>query len=111
MTSICVAERNKGYDGVIHTNTSVKTVLIDDKKTKGIMLENGDKIEADYVICACNIDYIFRKLLPEKYMLEWLKKMYAERAKYTVSSEFQIVYAVDGVFPELTRTRVVGVMR
>ena len=109
--SLCIVKKYKKYDGVIHTNTSVKTVLIDDKKAKCIMLESGDKIEADYVICASNIDYTFRKLLPEKYMLEGLKKMYAERAKYTVSSEFQIVYAVDGVFPELTRTRVVGVMR
>lgn len=109
--SPCIVKKYKKYDGVIHTNTSVKTVLIDDKKAKCIMLESGDKIEADYVICASNIDYTFRKLLPEKYMLGGLKKMYAERAKYTVSSEFQIVYAVDGVFPELTRTRVVDVMR
>lgn len=104
--SLRIAERYKEYGGVIHTNTSVKTVLIDDKKAKGIMLENGDKIEADYVICACDTDYTFRKLLPEKYMPEGLKKMYADRAKYPVSSGFQIAYAVDGVFPELTGTRV-----
>ena len=41
-------------------------------------------------------------ILPEKYMPEGLKKMYADRAKYPVSSGFQIAYAVDGVFPELT---------
>ena len=40
------------------------------------------------------------------YMPKGLKKMYADRDKYPVSSGFQIAYAVDGVFPELTGTRV-----
>ena len=70
------------------------------------MLEKGDRIEADYVICACDTDYTFRELVPEKYMPEGLGKMYADRDKYPVSSGFQIAYAVDGVFPELTGTRV-----
>lgn len=38
-----IAERYKEYGGAIHTNTNVKNVLIDDKKAKGIMLENGNK--------------------------------------------------------------------
>lgn len=70
------------------------------------MLENGNRIEADYIIGACDTDYIFRKLLPEKYMLEGLKKMYADRDKYPVSSGFQVAYIVDGVFQELIATRV-----
>ena len=48
---------------------------LDEKKAEGILLENGDKIEADYVICACDTDYTFRELLPEKYIPEGLKKM------------------------------------
>lgn len=104
--SLRIAEKYKEYGGVIHTNASVKSILINGKKSEGIMLENGEKVEADYVICACDTDYTFRKLLPGKYMPKGLKQMYADRDKYPISSGFQIAYAVDGVFPELTGTRI-----
>lgn len=104
--SLRIAEKYKEYGGVIHTNASVKNIFINGKKAEGIMLENGEKIESDYVICACDTDYTFRNLMPEQYMPKGLKQMYADRDKYPVSSGFQIAYAVDGVFPELTGTRV-----
>lgn len=104
--SLRIAEKYKGYGGVLHTNTGVKTILLNDKKAEGVLLENGNRVEADYVICACDTDYTFRKLLPETYMPKGLKKMYADREKYPVSSGFQIAYAVDGVFSELSGTRV-----
>lgn len=104
--SLRIAEKYKEYGGVIYTNASVKSILINGKKSEGIMLENGEKVEADYVICACDTDYTFRKLLLGKYMPKGLKQMYADRDKYPISSGFQIAYAVDGVFPELTGTRI-----
>lgn len=59
--SLRIAEKYKGYGGVIHTNAGVKSILIDGKMAEGILLENGSKVEADYVICACDTDYTFRK--------------------------------------------------
>ena len=104
--SLRIAEKYKEYGGVLRTNTGVEAVLLNGKRAEGILLENGNSVEADYVICACDTDYTFRKLLPEKYMPKGLKKMYAEREKYPVSSGFQIAYAVDGVFSQLSGTRV-----
>lgn len=104
--SLRIADRYKEYGGVIHTNANVENIILNGKKAEGILLENGIKVEADYVICACDTDYTFRKLLPEKYMPKGLREMYINRKKYPVSSGFQIAYAVDGVFEELTGTRV-----
>lgn len=104
--SLRIAEKYKEYGGVLHTGAGVKQILLNSKKAEGVLLENGSCVEADYVICACDTDYTFRKLLPETYMPKELKKMYTERDKYPVSSGFQMAYAVDGVFPELTGTRV-----
>ncbi len=104
--SLRIAEKYKEYGGVLHTNTGVEEILLSGKKAEGVVLENGSKVEADYVICACDTDYTFRKLLPERHMPKGLAKMYAEREKYPVSSGFQIAYAVDGVFPEISGTRV-----
>lgn len=104
--SLRIAKTYKTYGGVIHTNADVEKIILNDKKAEGILLRGGTKVEADYVICACDTDYTFHKLLPEKYMPKGLKKMYENREKYPVSSGFQIAYAVDGVFSELTGTRV-----
>lgn len=104
--SLRIAEKYKEYGGVIHTNTNVEKIILNHEKADGILLGNGEKIEADYVVCACDTDYTFRKLLPEKYIPQGLKRMYENRKQYPVSSGFQIAYAVDGVFSELSGTRV-----
>lgn len=104
--SLRIANKYKEYGGKIRTNTGVESILLKGKKAEGILLEDGEEVKADYVICACDTDHTFRKLLPEKYMPKGLKKMYTDRGKYPVSSGFQIAYAVDGIFPELTGTRV-----
>lgn len=104
--SLRIAKKYKEYGGVIYTNTNVEKIILNDKKAKGILLENGKNVEADYVICACDTDYTFRKLLPEKYMPHGLKEMYDNREKYPVSSGFQIAFAVEGQFAELSGTRV-----
>lgn len=104
--SLRIASKYKEYGGVIHTNSNVEEIILNNKKAEGILLENGVKVEADYVVCTTDTDYTFRKLLPEKYIPKGLKKMYVDREKYPVSSGFQIAYAVDGIFSELTGTRV-----
>lgn len=101
-----IANTYKEAGGVLHTNASVKKVLLNGKLAEGIVLEDDTKIQADYVICACDTDYTFHALLPEVYMPKALKKMYEERGKYPVSSAFQIAFAADGVFPELSGTRI-----
>jgi phytoene desaturase len=42
-----VAEKN---GAIIHLNTAVKKVITENKKTKGIMLTNGEEITYDSVI-------------------------------------------------------------
>ncbi len=101
-----MAETYKKYGGALHTNTPVEQVVINGNQATGILLQDGSRVVADYVVCACDTDYTFHKLLPEMYMPKGLRKMYEEETKYPVSSGFQIAYAVDGIFSELTGTRV-----
>lgn len=101
-----IADKYKEKGGVIHTDADVKKVLLHGKRAEGLLLADGQKADADYVVCACDTDYTFRVLLPGEYMPKALRKQYEEREKYPVSSGFQIAYAIDGVFSELTGTRV-----
>lgn len=100
-----IANRYKEYGGVLHTNAAVKRILLNGKCAEGILLQDGSKIDADYVVCACDTDYTFRVLLPNEYMPKQLRKQYKEREKYPISSGFQIAYAVEGIFSQLTGTR------
>ena len=101
-----IADKYKEHGGVLHTNTEVWRILLKGKKAEGILLKDGTKVKADYIVCACDTDYTFRRLLPDSYMPKQLKKQYKQREKYPVNSGFQIAYAVDGKYPELTGTRI-----
>lgn len=100
-----IADKYKHNGGILHTNAAVEKILINGKRAEGILLKDGTAIQADYVVCACDTDYTFRALLPTQYMPTPLRRQYEQRTKYPVSSGFQIAYAVDGIFPELTGTR------
>ena len=71
------------------------------RKAKGVLLENGDFIEADYVICACDVNYTFENLINSKYAPVTLKEIYKNRLSYTFYSAFQVAFAVDGEFEEV----------
>lgn len=101
-----IAGRYKELGGVLHCNASVEKLLLNGNKAEGILLKDGTQVDADHVICACDTEFTFRSLLSEEYMPKALKKQYEARGKYPVSSGFQIAYGVEGVFPELTGTRV-----
>lgn len=101
-----IADKYKEMGGILHTNADVEKILLNGSHAEGILLKDGKKVEADYVICACDTDYTFHSLLPEVYMPKLLRKQYEERASYPVNSGFQIAFAVEGVFSELTGTRV-----
>lgn len=103
-----IAGKYKEKGGVLHTNTTVEKILLNGKKAEGILLKDGIKVEADYVVCACDTDYTFRALLPDIYMPKQLRLQYEEREKYPVSSGFQLAYAVDGNFSQITGTRVLS---
>lgn len=83
-----ISDRYKANGGVLHTKEKVERILLNGSKAEGILLENGTKINSDFVVCACDTDYTFRVLLPNSYMPKQLKKQYGEREKYPVSSGF-----------------------
>lgn len=115
--------------GKIFLGSPVENVVIGDKKEKvatkvffknadklykiknimtsnatGIMLSDGKFVEADYVICACDLHFIFNKLLPKKYMKGKFKRSCSGRKKIPMYSSFQVAFAVDGLMEELDDT-------
>lgn len=54
----------KDLGGKIVTNTSIQKVLIEDKKTIGVQLDNDRSVKSDIVLCNSDLVYSYQKLLP-----------------------------------------------
>lgn len=87
-----MAERYKSLGGVIRTNSTVEKINIDSTKATGITLSNGETVNGDNIICACDTDITFNVLIDKKYMPSQLAENYE---KLKVQSAFQAVFRVD----------------
>ena len=96
--SLRMIEKFKAMGGKLYTSTPVKKILTDGRKSTGIELEDGTVVSADEVISAVDTRFLFGNLLDEKYMPKLLKKAYADKKGYPVSSGFQTAFAIDADF-------------
>ena len=68
------------------------------KVIESVEAEDGEVIEADCFIFACDPKITFGKLLDEKYMNKGLKKRYLRKEANPTFSGFHAAFAVDGKF-------------
>lgn len=101
-----MAARYKELGGTLYTDSDVEQVMLRDKRAVGVLLKDGKRIDADYVVCACDTNHTFTRLLDRKYMPKQLSGFYGQPHKYPVVSAFQIAFAVDGMFEELHGTQI-----
>jgi len=89
--------------GRTHVNADVVRVeLGEGGRATGILLDDGRRVAADYVICACDPHYTFTRLLDESYVDPVLRKVYANLAAYPVYGMFQVAFAVESAVDALS---------
>ena len=96
--SLRMEKRFKELGGQIFYNTGVEKIVLEKKHARGITLEGGEFVPADYVIPAIDSYPLFNRLLPQQYMPKELCAAYSSPKKYPVTSGFQIAFAVDESF-------------
>ncbi len=79
--------------GVLKTNSTVTQLLTNSKKVTAVELSNGEILEADYVVCACDPKPIFEKALGAK-IPNRLRALY-ENPKMKRFSSLHAAFAVD----------------
>lgn len=113
-----MVETFTGLGGKLFLNSPVEKVSINEKNdfsghglfrkkkyaSAGVFLEDGRFIEADYIICACDMHYTFCHLLNRKFYPESLRKAYSNNKKNIIYSSFHVAFAVDGLFEEINDT-------
>ncbi|MBE7681705.1 phytoene desaturase family protein [Paenibacillus sp. P13VS] len=82
------------YGGRIHTSCPVKKVIVNNGRAEGLLLENGERIEADHVVVNADfahaVNHLFEPGVLKKYTPEKMK-----RKKYSCSTAM-LYLGVDG---------------
>lgn len=102
--------------GRIETNMPVKQISIKkrrlpkiEKKAKiktkyaeKIIFANDEEAEADYIVCACDIKYVFSKLIKKKrHKTKIMRYVFEHEKEFPMYSAFQVAFGVDGLFEEI----------
>ncbi len=91
-TLCALAEKNRV---VIHCKNPVKEIILNGEKAKGILLEDGTKVDADIVIASADLPYVYDQLLHDSQKTRSLKKK-----EYSCSA-IVFHWGVDKVYPQL----------
>jgi phytoene desaturase len=78
----------------------VRQIELEGGRAKGVILEDGRRLQADVVIANADLPYVYDQLLPDRRAAERLKRL-----KYT-SSTLMYYWAMDKVYPELAHHNV-----
>jgi phytoene desaturase len=74
----------QGQGTPIRYNTTVKKVLVTDRRASGVELEGGERIEADIVVSNGDTAWTYRNLVDKAYRKHWTDARLA-RARYSMS--------------------------
>ncbi|MFP4459744.1 MAG: phytoene desaturase family protein [Candidatus Zixiibacteriota bacterium] len=82
--------------GKIHLSSPVKKVSVENGKANGIILENGDFKESDYVVVNADFGYAINNLFDSKDLKKW-KPEKIHKKKFSCST-FMLYLGVDKVY-------------
>lgn len=83
--------------GTILYNKNVDHILIENNVAKGVVLENGEVIYADYVIASSDAYHTMTKLLENKYQDKYYEDRFNNREDYPLSTSLLLSYKVNKI--------------
>lgn len=93
-------ELAKSFGVKFHYKACVKSILTEDKKASGILLENGDKIHSDIVLSNSDATETITRLLSDEAIPAW-KKEQAENIEPSCSG-FVLMLGIDRQYDRLS---------
>lgn len=87
-----VAERFKRMGGILHLNQPIKKIHIENDNAKGIVLENDEIVNADYVISSCDAYHTMHTLLEDKYDDEVFREQFANPEAYPINTSIMLAF-------------------
>jgi phytoene desaturase len=73
-----------GQGSQIKYNAPVKQILVSKQRACGVMLESGERIDADIVVSNADAAFTYARLVPEQYRSRWSDRR-LKRSRYSMS--------------------------
>ncbi len=87
-----IRDRFLSLGGSLYCNRPVQKVIFDGDKATGILLENGDRIDGDYVIVATDAHHACFDLLADAPGLDHFRKKYEKPIEYPLNIGFTVAF-------------------
>ena len=104
-----MAKRFVSLGGRLVTGAEVSSVRLENTKASGVILQNGNYIPADWVVCACDPEVTFGRLLGRRYTPARLIRCAQNGDAYPLFSSFHAAFAAEGDVSALSNTAVFDV--
>lgn len=103
--SEAMADAVRAKGGKIRLGTPVKEIVVKDGSCKGLILENGETVEADCTILNADFAQSMTKLVPERHRPGYTDEKLA-RMRYSCST-FMVYLGLDTEYPDLEHHSIV----
>ena len=91
-----MVSRYQSLGGTLQTGWEAERVNIVNHKAVSVTFRNGQTVEADYIILACDLHHTITRLLPVGYMDKYMyERFIAHREKYPTYSSVNLYFAVN----------------
>ncbi len=90
-----MAEKYKSLGGELRLSSPVSEIIIQGKQASGVKLSNGETVNGDYVLAACDAAFTLNRLLGGKYKVKALVTRFNDERSYPSPTSLMISYAVD----------------
>lgn len=87
-----MADKYLSLGGKITTRASVKRVIVENDRAKGVLLENGQELEADWVVSTVPVEHCLKSLLENKYRVEKIDMRLSDRKTYPIYTFTTVVF-------------------
>ncbi|MBR6772712.1 MAG: NAD(P)/FAD-dependent oxidoreductase [Clostridia bacterium] len=102
-------DRFTSLSGKILTNAEVTGIKTENTRATGVFLRNGEFLGGDYIVCACDPEVTFGRLLGRRYCPPFLERCYQNGEKYPIFSSFHGAFAMDSLPVGFSATTVADV--
>ncbi len=97
--SHAMADVVREHGGEIHLNSPIEEVIVDDGTAKGIRLESGEEVMADYVVVNADFAHAMTQLVDKKHRRKYSNET-IDSMKYSCST-FMIYLGLDKVYDNI----------
>ena len=90
-----IEERYISLGGSLRLSTPVDSIIVKDDTAVGIKLENGETVNGDHVIAACDAEFFFNKLLGGNYNDPFFESRFADPQNFPLPTSVLVGMGVE----------------